>query len=340
MRTRGHGGRVLYEVPLQKIAPGRVEEENTLEGRFLLSARTGFEIVDGPDGVDRPFGGALYRPKGTHATLTDGSFHWGPAPLHPHPPRYEEHHLHDHALDHTFRIRVCLPRDYPLRAPYPVAVFNDGQNIWTHEGAHGGWWVDRAADRQARAGRARDVVIVGVWCHRFRNRAYLPPPLGRSDQYVAFLRDRLIPFLRARYLLSHAPAETAILGASYGANAGVYAGLAAPETFGLVGSLSFANLRGGPLRRWMESLPRLPFKKLYMDAGTKWAIDQPRRDDNTNLTRRIQTLAEAKGMIHGLDLLGVIGEGQVHNEDAWRKRTPGALAFLFPPRSFTGRREG
>ena len=334
----GPGGEVLHRIPLRRTARGRWEGESTFEGRFLMSARTGFE-VEGTDGeIDRPWGGGLYRPRAANATLADGSFHFGHAPIESTPPEYHDFDLRDDALDHDFHIRVRLPRDYPDRGPYPVAMINDGQNIWTNEGIGGGWWADRAADRMAAAGRMRDVVLVGLWCHRYRNRAYLPPPDGRGDLYLAFLRDRLLPLLRHRYEISHAPGETGILGASYGACSAVYLGLAAPETFGLVGALSFADTHRSPIRRWMRSLRRLPFRKFYLDAGTKWAHHQPHRDDNTRNARRMAGICRAKGMIDGMDFLHVIAQEQVHHEEAWRKRIPRALEFLFPPRVIAGRR--
>jgi predicted alpha/beta superfamily hydrolase len=138
----------------------------------------------------------------------------------------------------------------------------------------------------------------------------------------------LLADLRPRYGLTDDPRRTAIIGASYGACNAVYTALEASDIFGLVGSMSFAYLRGSPIRRRMRGMRRLPFRRLYVDHGTAWSARERRRHDNDPASRDLVRIAEERGMIHGLDLRYVVGRGHFHDEPAWRKRLPGCLEFL------------
>ena len=241
--------------------------------------------------------------------------------------------IHSTALDHTFTVNVMLPRDCVKGdgQSYPVVILNDGQNQWKGQGSYGGWHTDAIAVDMARRGRCRDIVLVAVLCPPDRDTAYLPPPQGIADRYVDFLADILLPALREELPLTLEPGGTGIIGSSYGANSAVYAGLRHPETFGLVGSLSYPGVPGDPVLERMRSGSSLPMLRLYADCGTRWSYDQPDVDDFSDVTRDLVGIARDKGMLPGKTLLGIVAEGHFHNEFFWRKRIGRCLEFLFPP---------
>jgi len=154
--------------------------------------------------------------------------------------------------------------------------------------------------------------------------------MGKADRYVDFLADHLLPELRKTIAISKDPEDIGIIGASYGANCALYAGMRRPDVFGLVGSLSYAYVPQDPVRKSICALRRLPLRRWYTDCGTKWAPDQPQRDDHTGVTKDLIALALEKGMVPGRNFLGIVAEGHYHNELFWRKRIGRCLELLFP----------
>ena len=317
-----------HDVAMRRIGNGRVEGEHLFESTIEMNHKSGFHLFEGHD-EDRPAQGALYRPELKSIWLADGEIFGYKPPAKPSPPKFIDMKIHSRELEHDFAVRIRLPRNYTPSVTYPIAVLNDGQNQWTGHGSHGGWHTDSTTDELIRRGQLREIILAGVTCHRFRNRAYLPPPIARAHQYVDWLANVMLPELRKHWSISTNPSEIAIIGASYGANNAVYAGLKRPDVFGLVGALSFAYLHQNPQIKHIENLTHRPFRRIYADCGTRWADDQPGRDDYTVITRKLIGACSRKWMTHGKDLIGVVAEGHYHNEFYWRKRIGGCLRFLF-----------
>lgn len=316
------------DVGMRRAGEGRVEGEYLYESSFEMNHRNGFVVFEGRD-EDRPTPGAMYRPELKSAWLADGEFFGYRPPERTTPPRAIEMHIRSKELEHDFAVRVQIPRNYNPAVVYPVAVLNDGQNQGTNFGSHGGWHTDSTTAELIRRGQLREIILAAVTCHRFRNRAYLPPPIARAHQYVDWLADVMLPELRRHFTIATNPSEIAIIGASFGANNAVYAGLKRPDVFGLVGSLSFAYLHRNPQIEAINKMTHRPFRRIYVDCGTNWADDQPGRDDYTAITRKLISACSRKWMTHGKDLIGLVAEGHYHNEFWWRKRIGGALRFLF-----------
>lgn len=323
--------RPAIRVKMERAGNGRNESESLHEATLVLNRRGGFFIREG-ETHDRPLGRGLYRPLAREGWLADGEFfhEWPPAGRSG--PEYINLEVESNDLRHKFRVHLLLPRNYRRETqPYPVCVLNDGQNQWKNQGAFGGWHTDAITSELAKKGRCRDVVLVGVESTRLhRSKYYLTPPIGRADLYVNFLADVLLPRLRRDFHLSARSDEIGIVGASYGANCAVYAGMKRPDVFGLVGSLSYTPLKGRPLRSWMERLPRLPFRRLYIDCGTRWTPEQKgSRTDNTQTSKDLARVAQAKGMTPGRNLMFLVAQGHCHREPFWRKRVGGCIEFLF-----------
>jgi predicted alpha/beta superfamily hydrolase len=324
-------GNELSQLAMTRYRPGRFSGEALFEADVPLGEGEKFFLTGGSM-EDRPYRGGYYEPAGRRLYLMDGEFFPRLPGKFRKAPTYLVREFPSRKLAHTFRINIMLPRNYGKgeHGPYPVAVLNDGQNQWKNQGAYGGWHTDAIAHDKARRGRCRELVLVSIVSHPRRDQSYLPPPMGRADLYVDFLADRLLPALRKEFALSEQPGEIALIGASYAANCALYAGLKRPDVFGLVGSLSYGRTPNDPVMRRMDALRALPIRRLYIDCGTRWAYDQPHKDDHTDTTRELILLARAKGMTPGKDLLGVIAEGHFHNEFFWRKRIGRCLEFLFP----------
>jgi hypothetical protein len=323
-------GEEIAEIEMKRGKRGRSEEEGIFQAEFRCDPGEKF-YLSGDGKEDRPYPFGFYEPAARRVYLMDGEFFVESPPKLREAPMYLSREIVSRALDHRFRLNLMLPRDYdPKKGPYPVALLNDGQNHWRNQGAYGGWHTDAIAWDKARRGRARDIVLIAVVAHPQRDATFLPPPQGLADRYVDFLSDTVLPQLRDEFALSSDPKEIAMLGASYGANCSLYAGFHRPDVFGLIGSFSYAFSQEDLVRQKMLSSRSLPFRKFYLDCGTRWAFDQPDRDDYTSLTRELIRLAREKKMVPGENLLGIVAEGHFHNELFWRLRVGRCLEFLFP----------
>lgn len=332
--VKPEGAHPFVEIPMDRSGAGRVEGEDMYEAAFTLSRRGGFFIRAEHGSEDRPPGSGFYRPLAREIYLADGEFFLARPSAMRTGAIYKDIDFYWKELNHRFKIHLMLPRNYSSGgAPYPVCVLNDGQNQWRNQGAYGGWHTNVITSRLCRKGRCRDVVMVSVESTGFsRDKYYVTPPTGRNDLYVSFLAAALLPALRRDFNLSDRPDETGIVGASYGAHCAVYAGLARPDVFGLIGSLSFAAAPGRPLVPWLDRMPHLPFKKIYLDCGTKWApVQKNPRTDNTRVTMGLIRQVAAKGLVSGVHLMGLVAQGHCHNEMYWRKRIGKCMSFLFSP---------
>ena len=159
---------------------------------------------------------------------------------------------------------------------FPVVFLNDGQNQFTDRGMWGGWHTDSTAARLMRAGRMRDS------CARSSGDAPQSQPRlsadggmhvtpeGQAADYTDFLADQVLPQLRSRYRVAAGPGTTAIVGSSNGAIHALFAGVHRPETFSLVGCLSYARLSPEQNFMALERLTEVPLQRVYLDSGTRW----------------------------------------------------------------------
>jgi predicted alpha/beta superfamily hydrolase len=270
----------------------------------------------------------------------DGELFSTPPPTHRAAPRVETLTIHAAALEHAFVVHVVLPRDYDVvtERVYPVVILNDGQNQFTERGMWGGWHADSTAARLMRAGRMGDSVLVAVEMHPDRNRAYLPQgdaraPAGQAAEYTDFLADQVLPQLRRSYRIASGPEHTAIVGSSNGAIHALYAGLRRPDTFGLVGCLSYARLQPEQNCLALDALTTVPLQRVYVDSGSRWGEDDPHgsSDDHALITAGLRERLLQRGLVLEQSLRYRLAYGEAHHEGAWRRRLPDCLEFLLPP---------
>lgn len=229
------------------------------------------------------------------------------------------------------KVEIAFPPRYTrLYPPFSALILNDAQNHWTNRGAYGGWHTDRIAAELFQQGRIRPVILIGVYSPPDRDRVFAAPPQGAADRFTDFLADSVLPVLRRRLPISKNPADIGIVGASYGSNVSIFAGLHRPDAIGMAAGLSGAPHMGKPLPTLLAERDRLPYRKLYIDCGTKFAYDQPHMDDATEFNRTLMNIAGAR-MPKG-KFLGIVAQGHFHNEEFWRKRIGRVLEFFYRSR--------
>ena len=234
-------------------------------------------------------------------------------------------------LQEQVRVAIVTPPGYDkLRGRLPVLLVNDAQNAWTNRGSYGGWHLDGIAARLFSKRQVRPIIIIGIMPPRYRDRTFAPPPEGRADRYTAFLVDTLLPHIRENYRASWRPIDIGIIGASFGANMALYAGLHRPDVITKVAAMSAATHMGKSLDHMLAERRQLPMKRLYIDCGTRWAWDNPYGfgGDHTQFNRKLMDIARHR--LPSYAFRGRVHNGHFHNEEFWRKRIPGILKFLFP----------
>ncbi len=252
------------------------------------------------------------------------------------------HQLLSRVFRNTRFVRVWLPPGYdePGNAgrSYPVLYLNDGQNLFEASTSFTGveWGVDETADRLIREGTIPPMLIVGIDnAGKERIREYMPhrslnPMMFRvqGSRYPTFLMKEVMPFMARNYRVATGAENTGLGGSSLGALIALYTAAMTPGTIGRLllesPSLWASNrqaIKGSRnVKRWPE--------RIYLGTGTA-EVGKEDRDRSV-----VDDVREFAGILRhaGLDdrrLRLVIEDGAKHNESAWARRFPEALAFLF-----------
>lgn len=235
-------------------------------------------------------------------------------------------------------IVVWLPPGYDSSAAkrYPVVYFLDGQNVFDGAtsfipGAE--WGVDETADRLIRSGRVPAFIAVSVANTSARMLEYTQDrdPRhggGASAHHQRFLVQELVQFIDSLYRTRRDARSTGIVGSSLGGLAALDLGLAHPERFGLIASVS-------PSVWWADRavLQRARAGKraglrIWVDIGDSEESGADGRRTVTD-TRALRDALVARGYREGRDLHFTVATGAQHNERAWAARVEPILKFLF-----------
>jgi len=226
-------------------------------------------------------------------------------------------------------VRVYLPKEGQQSEPSPVLYVFDGQNIFhDHPSFAGGWHLHRAV-RDLVEGGLTAPVLVGIdngGSERIHELAPFPGngSNGKLDEFLSWITSDLVPRVQKQFNVRKDPQGTAIGGSSMGGLAALYAHFRRPDVFGgalcMSPSLWFADKK---IFEWLDAqqLPRTT--RLYVDAGAK--------EDNGSVLRNAEHLVEmlkGRGCPENALLFYPDEEGN-HCEEAWRRRAPAALQFLF-----------
>ena len=236
-------------------------------------------------------------------------------------------------LPEQHRITAYLPPGYSESdRAYPLAIFFDGQNLFSDEGSfRGGWHLHHLLDERACRGAKIPLVIAIHTDGWSRTSALSPwteedaPALG--DRMVNWVADWLIPTIRSEVRTLPGPEYTLIGGSSLGGLLSLFAGFRRPDVFGRVlamsPSLGISKGRHGPIYSFVEEAKHGPHR-IYLDAGGKEC-------PCGHVLRHAEDMAIVlidKGYQPGHSLMWYPDPAGDHDEYHWRKRLPLAVNFI------------
>ncbi len=245
-------------------------------------------------------------------------------------------------LANSRSVRVWLPPGYnePANAErrYPILYMNDGQNLFDRATSFGGheWQADESATRLINEGKIQPLIIVGIDnSGATRSQEYNAPGVtwgGRTshgDKYMQFVTEELMPYIDSRYRTLKGPENTGFGGSSFGGNIALYAAMNNTETFGrmLVESPAVAvadRAMLASIKAYSKPWPQ----RLFVAVGT---AETSRPADAEEYLAAVEELVkDLRSRNLGDDRLKyVVVKDAVHNEQAWAKRFPEALEYLF-----------
>jgi len=256
------------------------------------------------------------------------------------------HALDSHIFGNSRTIRVLVPPGYDSAGNavrhYPVLYLLDGQNLFDaclSNVSHREWGVDETVYRLIASGAIPPMIVVGI-DHAGKDRAheYLPykdfvgdpamaEPAGK--RFPDFLTDEVMPLVATHYRVLEGHANTGIGGSSYGGVASLYALLAKPSVFGY-GLIESPTLwiGMGQLVRDTSPLVAIPNRVFFGFGG----LEVTGASKEAVLMASLMRVMEGNFRAAGYDdrtFRYVVDPGAGHNEDAWAKRLPGALTFLY-----------
>jgi predicted alpha/beta superfamily hydrolase len=239
-------------------------------------------------------------------------------------------------------VTVHLPPGYG-RAPaerYPVLYLHDGQNVFDDERAAFGvaWRAGETADRLAREGRLRPVILVGIASTPARHDEYAwhvdsaRGEGGRGELYARFVLEELKPFIDREYRTLPGRAHTGVAGSSLGGLASLTMAMRFAERFSRCGVLSPALwwARGRVLAEveegdgaWMRRV------RFWLCMGTREGQRRGHVTPHIARARRLAAAFDAAGLLPGRDYWYTEVAGGEHNEAAWAGRFDKVLLYLF-----------
>jgi pullulanase len=249
---------------------------------------------------------------------------------------------------------VWLPPGYDdpsnSRRTYPVLYMHDGQNLFEkHSGAPAEWRADESAATLIAEGKIEPLIIVGVPHGGVtRTLEYIPSSAvvgtievegfaALGEDHVRWLLDTVAPRVRRAFRAAEGPSRTGVGGSSLGGLISLYAASRHPDVFGLVlaesPSLRFKSVDGLRMLRSVESWPSA-HTKVYLGVGGREAgIGDA--DDKEKSAAYEQAVRDCEELLrtNGIGVTHLVYDAEsAHNEDAWARRLPAALQFLFPAR--------
>jgi len=251
-------------------------------------------------------------------------------------------------FDFTRTVRIFLPPGYNDPANrerhYPVLYMFDGQNLFdaclAYDHVHE-WQVDETVTRLVGEGKIEPLIVVGLDNAR-EKRAFeylawndnLQDPGGAAtagDRMPQFLIKEVMPVIASKYRIAEGRENTGIGGSSYGGIAALYVGISAPTVFGKVLAESPVLFPGNAkLVRETSYLAMAPLR-VFMALGGKEGDHPEGNEAEVRMIRQVETNLK-NALMSPSEVKVVLDPEARHNEEAWAKRLPEAITFLFPAR--------
>lgn len=227
----------------------------------------------------------------------------------------EQHWIASQELDDRYTFWVNLPPRYDPQKKYPVAYFNDGDG-YLHYAE-----LPRIADYLIENRMVKPFIAVLIKPND-RRQEY-----ARSNHYVRFLVNELVPWVDASYATINQPSARAIIGASFGALAAAHTARRRPQLFGLVGGQSgnYGFDRDALIRDYGQA-PNLGIR-FHLSVGdyeTDIHGDGRAESDLVAAQRRFADLLRRKGYV-----LSCAEHPEGHQWGFWRAHIGEMLKFFW-----------
>ncbi|MBZ0114137.1 MAG: DUF3327 domain-containing protein [Thermoanaerobaculia bacterium] len=226
-------------------------------------------------------------------------------------------------LGNNRNVAVYTPEEYDFTRPkpFPLLIFLDGYEFLT---------IDRtetALDQLILEGRIPPVVAVFVHNPTPQSRAW---EYTCNPQFLRFMSEELVPWIRERYHVSKDPKDTALVGRSLSGLAATCSAFYRPDLFGKVlaqsGSFWWGPVDEAP--EWMaHQIAIRPAKPIefYLDVGNQEDVPNPLTGlSMLTVTRHLRDVLLAKQY---KVIYREFSGG--HDPLAWRSILPDGIAELF-----------
>ncbi|AJD92541.1 esterase [Jeotgalibacillus malaysiensis] len=237
-------------------------------------------------------------------------------------------------------IWIYLPPGYENSdRRYPVLYMHDAQNVFDQATSTSEeWGVDESLEKLCAEDDSYQAIVVAI-DHGDDERSneynvYHNPKHqfgGKGEQYIAFLKDTLKPWIDSEFRTLTGPEHTMIGGSSFGAYISLYAGINYPHIFGKVMAFSLMVWQDHhSLRKLIRIGEHSPLQKVFINIGD--SEDKSRRGSKL-LLKDAEKIAEAfaeSGFPDDRLRFDIVKDGR-HHESTWRKEFPDAFKWLITP---------
>lgn len=219
--------------------------------------------------------------------------------------------------DHFLRVYVPPGYDENTLATYPVAFFQDGQNLFFPDEAFLGntWEINQTSETLRMMSAVEDFVIVGIQSAD-RMKEYTAP--GYVD-YARSLAEEIVPLAQSKLRIGNHRRYRSVWGSSLGGVVSFYTVWQHPDVFGVAVCMSstFSHKDNLIERVLNEKGPDVAF---YLDSG--WP------DDNYEVTMAMAMALASRGWKYGYNLFHLVFPKAVHDEASWGTRLHLPMQFL------------
>jgi predicted alpha/beta superfamily hydrolase len=215
-------------------------------------------------------------------------------------------------LGREHRARVYVPPGYDENtlAQYPVAFWQDGQNLFFPEEAFKGrdWALDSTHWELRSMGAVEDLISIGLYSGETRMEEYTKP---RYELYARALVEEVIPKAEAKLRVVCDRRYRSVWGSSLGGVVSFYTVWQYPETFGAAVCMSSTfSHKDDLLERVLTEDP--PDVAFYLDSG--WP------GDNYETTLGMAMALVSRGWRWGHNLFHLAYPHAEHSEPDWSMR--------------------